>query len=182
MDVELRHLRSFVAVAEELNSTRAARRLFIAQQALSAQIRQLEDRIGVRLLERTTRSVQLTAAGETLYAQARLLLAGAEEAVAATRATAAATELTVGFVAAVDHPVDAAGLDLTPLWVEPVGVAITAGHPLATAADVSVHHLVAAPTFDFPSPDRAWRDYWMATATAATPDPASPASSGRWKV
>ena len=62
MSVELRHLRAFVAVAEELNFTRAAARLHLAQQALSAQIRQLETLIGTPLFVRTTRKVELTGA------------------------------------------------------------------------------------------------------------------------
>ena len=65
MDVELRHLRSFVALAEELNVTRAAERVHVAQPALSAHIRQLEQRVGCRLVERTTRGVSVTPAGES---------------------------------------------------------------------------------------------------------------------
>jgi len=76
---ELRHLRYFVVVAEELNFTRAAARLFLAQQALSAAVRQLEDDLGVRLFDRTTRKVTLTAAGAALVPQARRLLALADE-------------------------------------------------------------------------------------------------------
>jgi DNA-binding transcriptional LysR family regulator len=206
VDIELRHLRAFVAVAEELNFTRAAKRLFIAQQALSTQIRQLEDRVGAKLLERNTRSVSLTAAGEVLLAQARLLLADADTAVAATRAAGAtATPLTVGFVAAVNHPemshaldrfseahpevelminfgdqldptgglhdgqadvafvygpFDHRGLDLTPLYTEPLGVALAESHHLAIAPSLTVEDVLAEPTFDFPTADRAWRDYW----------------------
>ncbi len=79
MDVELRHLRYFVAVAEEASFTAAARRVHVAQQVLSAQVRQLEGVLGVDLLERSARGVSLTPAGavfldgarETLQAVAR---------------------------------------------------------------------------------------------------------------
>src|SRR5947207_3026279 len=74
VDLDTRLLRAFVTVAEELNFTRAAQRLFIAQQALSGQIRQLERRLGVKLFERTTRSVGLTDAGEQLLPHARATL------------------------------------------------------------------------------------------------------------
>ncbi|TWD79152.1 DNA-binding transcriptional LysR family regulator [Kribbella amoyensis] len=74
-DLEIRLLRYFVVVAEELHFSRAAQRLFIAQQALSRDIRRLEDRVGVRLLDRTTRSVELTAAGRLLVTRAQELLA-----------------------------------------------------------------------------------------------------------
>jgi DNA-binding transcriptional LysR family regulator len=74
-DLEIRLLRYYVAVAEELHFTRAAQRLFVAQQALSRDIRRLEDRIGARLLDRTTRRVSLTPAGQTLLIRAREILA-----------------------------------------------------------------------------------------------------------
>jgi DNA-binding transcriptional LysR family regulator len=94
VDLDTRLLRAFVAVADELNFTRAAARLVLAQQALSAQVRQLETRLGAQLFERTTRRVALTPAGERLLPHARAVLAaldaGIEELEAAKR-TAGAT-------------------------------------------------------------------------------------------
>lgn len=81
MDLELRLLRHFVAVAEELHFSRAARRLFVAQQSLSRDVRRLEDQLGVQLLDRDTRSVALTPAGELLLSRARQLLAWHDETV-----------------------------------------------------------------------------------------------------
>jgi DNA-binding transcriptional LysR family regulator len=74
-ELEFRLLRYFVAVAEELHFSRAARRLFVAQQAVSRDIRRLEGRLGVTLLDRDTRQVTLTPAGVRLLARARQLLA-----------------------------------------------------------------------------------------------------------
>jgi DNA-binding transcriptional LysR family regulator len=86
---ELRHLRYFVAVAEELNFSRAARRLRMAQPPLSVAIRQLEQEIGASLFHRTSHEVKLTEAGQALLAGARRTLAEAEGAVnAAQRAGA----------------------------------------------------------------------------------------------
>ena len=74
-ELDLRLLRAFVAVAEELHFTRAAQRLFVAQQALSRDIRKLESQLGVRLFVRSTRSVTLTTDGARLLVHARALLA-----------------------------------------------------------------------------------------------------------
>jgi DNA-binding transcriptional LysR family regulator len=78
--VELRHLRYFIAVAEELNFSRAAERLHMAQPPLSAAIRQLERDLGVDLFVRTTREVKLTDAGSAFLKGARRTLADAERA------------------------------------------------------------------------------------------------------
>jgi DNA-binding transcriptional LysR family regulator len=72
--VDLRHLRAFVTLAEELPFSRAAERLHVVQQALSAQIRQLEDELGVQLFTRTTRKVELSEAGQVLLGHARSIL------------------------------------------------------------------------------------------------------------
>ena len=74
IDLDIRSLRAFVAVAEELHFTRAATRLFVAQQALSRDIAKLESRLGVSLFVRTTRRVALTPEGRTLLTGARDLL------------------------------------------------------------------------------------------------------------
>jgi acetyl esterase/lipase len=83
--LELRHLRAFVAVADELSFSRAAQRLFITQPALSRQIRGLERLVGCDLFRRSTQRVELTLAGESLLARARTLLADLDEAVTAAR-------------------------------------------------------------------------------------------------
>ena len=74
-DIELRHLRSFVAVAKQLNFSRAAEELHLTQQSLSSQIQQLERRLGVELLHRTTRHVELTEVGAVMLEQASAILA-----------------------------------------------------------------------------------------------------------
>ena len=84
--IELRHLRAFVAVAEELNFGRAADRLYVSQPALSRQIRSLEQLVGCELLRRSTHRVELTLAGEALLDRARKLLRDVDEAVSATLA------------------------------------------------------------------------------------------------
>jgi DNA-binding transcriptional LysR family regulator len=83
--VELRHLRYFVAIAEERSFTRAAERLWVAQPGLSTQMRRLEAELGVKLFERHTRGVDVTQAGELFLERARLTLAAADTAAATGR-------------------------------------------------------------------------------------------------
>jgi monoterpene epsilon-lactone hydrolase len=84
--VEVRHLRAFIAVAEELNFSRAAERLYLSQPALSRQVRMLERVIGCELLRRSPHRVELTLAGQALLDRARPVLESLEEAVAAAQA------------------------------------------------------------------------------------------------
>lgn len=116
---ELRLVRYFIAVAEEENFTRAAERLNMAQPPLSAAIRQLEDQLGTRLLDRTSRQVRLTAAGALLLETGRELLARAEEVFGAVRAV---EREPVGLVAVGLSPVARFGLapELLAAWAADV--------------------------------------------------------------
>ena len=98
--MELRHLRYFVAVAEALNVTKAAARLHVAQPALSRQVADLEEELGVDLLTRTSHGVRLTAEGKLFLDEAREILKRAEESVTRVRALARGEfgELQVGYV------------------------------------------------------------------------------------
>lgn len=98
--MELRHLRYFVAVAEELHFRRAAERLHVAQPAVSEQVRKLEQELGVRLFDRTQRSVSLTNAGVALLEEARHVLRHAEVASQAARSAGerATMRLRIGYL------------------------------------------------------------------------------------
>ena len=105
--MELRQLRYFVAVAEELHFGNAARRLRIAQPALSRQVQALERELQVRLLFRNRRRVQLTPAGQVLLDRSRLLLARAEETALAVQQAAEGVSgsLNLGFVGSATYDV-----------------------------------------------------------------------------
>jgi DNA-binding transcriptional LysR family regulator len=96
MDAHLRDLRALVAVADEQSVTRAAERLFVAQPALSKQLRALERQIGVPLLERLPRGVALTEAGRALVGPAREAVQAWERGLAAVRAVTATASIVVG--------------------------------------------------------------------------------------
>src|SRR5918999_2200948 len=101
-DVEPRHLRSFVAVGEELNISRAAERLHIAQPAVSEQIRKLERDLDVQLLDRTRRRIALTDAGAVFLDEARRVLEQAQMARMAARGAqeGALSRLRIGYAPA----------------------------------------------------------------------------------
>jgi DNA-binding transcriptional LysR family regulator len=125
--LDLRLVDYFVAVAEELHFGRAAERLHIAQPSLSQQIRRLEQQLGVTLLERNSRNVRLTKAGEALLREGRRTLLQAGRAISATRA-AGAERLTVGFYGS-------AGRALLP-------AVLTAFHERQPTTEVSVREIL----------------------------------------
>jgi DNA-binding transcriptional LysR family regulator len=188
--VELRQLRYFVTVAEELHFGHAAERLHVVQPAVSQQVRRLERELDVRLFERTTRSVSLTEAGQRFLPQARAVLAAADRAVDsvaefrapgrlvrlgtseglgdrldallgafARLAPSAALELVHAptpqrLQRVRDGSLDAtivrgtwpaAGLDLTPLWMDEVVVALPSSHALAASPFVDFASLASLP-------------------------------------
>lgn len=105
--MELRHLRYFVTLAEELHFGRAAEKLHISQPPLSMQIRALEGELGVMLFNRTQRHVALTQAGHALLQEARQILARVEQAVLITRRAGRGEigKLAVGFISVADYNV-----------------------------------------------------------------------------
>jgi DNA-binding transcriptional LysR family regulator len=112
IEYSLRELEAFVAVAEELSFTRAAARLRLAQPPLSRHIRTLEDRLAVRLFDRTNRSVALTVAGRSFYAEVQAPLLALQRAAAVARRAAAdeTARLEIGFVSSL------LGQDLTEVF------------------------------------------------------------------
>src|SRR4051812_49418284 len=99
LEMELRHLRYFVAVAEQENVTRAALKLHVSQPALSRQVRDLEDELGFSLFERAANSMRLTTGGQAFLSEARAVLERADAAVKKARAIAKGDtgELHIGY-------------------------------------------------------------------------------------
>ncbi len=142
MGVDLRHFRSFVVVAEEGHVGRAATRLFITQPALSRQLQALEEEIGVPLLLRVPRGVELTDAGRELLDKARTALAAAESALTIGKAAQPSGRLVVGIPLAADRD----------RWFGLAG-RFTADHPqveleIRTALTESLQRQVAAREID----------------------------------
>ncbi|MEG4116812.1 LysR family transcriptional regulator [Microcoleus sp. N9_B4] len=105
--MELRHLRYFIAVAEELNFTRAADRLHIAQPPLSQQIQHLEAELGFQLFRRTKRTVVLTEAGQVFFEESQKIMQQVDRAIQLGRQTSRGElgQLTIGFVSSASHNV-----------------------------------------------------------------------------
>jgi DNA-binding transcriptional LysR family regulator len=103
--MELRHLRYFVAVAEDLSFTKAAEKLRLAQPSLTRQVRNLEDEMGVRLLDRTNNRVALTEEGRRFLFDSRKLLAMCAESVAAVQRMSRGenSQLDIGYVANIHY-------------------------------------------------------------------------------
>lgn len=114
IDVDLRQLRYFVAVAEELHFSRAAELLHLDQPTLSRHVRRLEATLGTRLLERTTRHVALTEAGEAFLEKAREVIEAADSAVRAVRDAAGGRieALRVGMMVQVAEPLRSTAFNL----------------------------------------------------------------------
>ncbi|MCU0569630.1 MAG: LysR family transcriptional regulator [Oculatellaceae cyanobacterium Prado106] len=105
--IELRHLRYFIAVAEELHFGRAAERLHMAQPPLSQQIRHLEEQVGFQLFQRTKRKVELTEAGQIFLTESYKILRQLEQAIQTGRQVSRgeAGQLVVGFVSSAAYNV-----------------------------------------------------------------------------
>jgi DNA-binding transcriptional LysR family regulator len=114
VDVDLRQIRYFITLAEELHFSQAAKRLHLDQPTLSRHVRRLEEKLGVKLFNRTTRTVTLTAAGEAFLGKAREVIGAADSAVNAAREAAAGRTgvLRVGMMVQVAEPLRSAAFNL----------------------------------------------------------------------
>jgi len=144
--MELRQLKYFVAVAEELHFRRAALKLHVAQPAVSEQIRKLEVELGVALFDRTPRTVALTAAGTALLADARRILSASESAAQRARASGRAVgeRLRIGHTAFGVPACVSAALGRMRVDGRPAHVELVAGDARSLLADVRADRLDAA--------------------------------------
>ena len=144
--MELRHLRYFVAVAEELHFRRAAERLHIAQPAVSEQVRKLEAELGVLLFNRTQRSVSLTAPGAALLDEARRVLRQAEVAQQAARNAKARHlgQLRIGYLPDAMPRYIPQSLGRLTVAAPGIEIVLESGPPLRLAEDVRQGRLDAA--------------------------------------
>ena len=173
--VEVRHLRAFVAVAEDLNFTRAAQRLYLSQPALSRQIRTLERVVGCELLRRSTHLVELTLAGSALFDRARKVLIALDEAIGAAQSVGG--ELTARIMR-LWAPVLAVATEQTTIeTMREVFEAFLAEMPLPS--DISVRPVTAGgfPRWQSATPPRSFT--CMAVDTSSDPPMATGPSSAR---
>jgi DNA-binding transcriptional LysR family regulator len=191
MNVEMRHLRAFVALGEELHFGRASQRLYLTQPALSQTIRQLETSVGGGLVERTTRSVKLTANGLAFLAAARqeqgILRVGYQIGAAleiapivlrayAERYPSVSVELQefdfgepfagldVGLVdvAFVKMPLEDERLAYEFLEHETIFAGLAPQHPLAQRTSIAIAEILDDPIVAAPRAAGPWRDFWLA--------------------
>ena len=156
--MELRHLRYFVAVAEELHFRRAAERLYVAQPAVSEQIRKLEAELGVRLFDRTHRSVALTDPGKALLTEARRVLQMAEAAQHAARNASGRNgqRLRIGYVHDVLPSSVPRALQRLAATAARIEISLATGTPLGLIGEVRDGGLDAA-VVALPAPTKGLR-------------------------
>jgi DNA-binding transcriptional LysR family regulator len=194
MDIHTRKLRYFLVVAEELHFSRAAARVFLTQQALSRQVKELEDELGVALFERTTRRVTLTPAGEAFREAVAPLVVGLDDALELTAPILAefraafpdvdldlrefpahdpSAGLATGVtdVAFIRLPQGTADIETEALFVDPCVVAVAATHPLAKRDSLTPADIEAEPLTLSDTTDEVYRSWWSLQDTRSGPPP-----------
>ena len=144
--MELRHLRYFIAVAEEENVSRAALSLRVSQPGISRQIHDLEDEIGFLLFARSGKSVRLTVAGKIFFGEARDILQRTTDAVERARAgLASQAEINIGYIPSGTVEILPRELDMKEVARYETCVAVGATHPLAKSKLVSLDQMASEP-------------------------------------